>query len=89
MADTLQFVIYLAAFLCFLVAAFGIRSSWTARLNLIGLGRGPVGLRLPGDHPAKNHLTAGGAGPRSPLPQPRSAGRMRLADMSTIGLCAS
>jgi hypothetical protein len=38
MSDTLQFVIYLAAFLCFLVAAFGIRSSWAGRLNLIGLG---------------------------------------------------
>jgi hypothetical protein len=38
MSDTLQFVIYLAAFLCFLVAAFGIRSSWSGRLNLIGLG---------------------------------------------------
>jgi hypothetical protein len=37
-SNTLQFVIYLAAFLCFLVAAFGIRSSWAGRLNLIGLG---------------------------------------------------
>ncbi len=31
-------MIYLAAFLCFLVAAFGIRTSWAGRLNLIGLG---------------------------------------------------
>jgi hypothetical protein len=38
MSDTLQFIIYLAAFLCFLVAAFGIRASWAGRLNLIGLG---------------------------------------------------
>jgi hypothetical protein len=37
-SDTLQFVVYLFAFLCFLVAAFGIRASWAGRLNLIGLG---------------------------------------------------
>jgi hypothetical protein len=38
MSTALRFVIYLAAFLCFLLAAFGARSSWAGRLNLIGLG---------------------------------------------------
>jgi hypothetical protein len=38
MSAGLQFVIYLAAFLCFLLAAFGARASWAGRLNLIGLG---------------------------------------------------
>jgi energy-coupling factor transporter transmembrane protein EcfT len=38
MSSALQFVIYLAAFLCFLLAAFGARASWAGRLNLIGLG---------------------------------------------------
>ena len=37
-SDTLEFFVYLAAFLCFLVAAFGIRATWAGRLNLIGLG---------------------------------------------------
>jgi hypothetical protein len=31
-------ILYLAAFLCFLLAAFGARASWAGRLNLIGLG---------------------------------------------------
>jgi hypothetical protein len=38
MSTALRFVIYLAAFLCFLLAAFGARASWAGRLNLIGLG---------------------------------------------------
>ena len=38
MSNTLQFFIYLAAFLCFLVAGLGIRSTWAGRLNLIALG---------------------------------------------------
>jgi hypothetical protein len=38
MSSALQFIIYLAAFLCFLLAAFGARARWTGRLNLIGLG---------------------------------------------------
>jgi hypothetical protein len=37
MSSALQFIIYLAAFLCFLLAAFGA-ARWTGRLNLIGLG---------------------------------------------------
>ena len=37
MSSALQFIIYLAAFLCFLLAAFG-GGRWTGRLNLIGLG---------------------------------------------------
>jgi hypothetical protein len=35
---TLQFVLYLAAFACFLLAAFGARARWAGRINLIGLG---------------------------------------------------
>jgi hypothetical protein len=38
MSTALRFVIYLAAFLCFLLAGFGSRTAWTGRLNLIGLG---------------------------------------------------
>ncbi len=38
MSTALQFVIYLAAFICFLLAAFGASGSWAKRLNLIGLG---------------------------------------------------
>jgi hypothetical protein len=34
----LQFLLYLVAFACFLLAAFGARSRWTGRVNLIGLG---------------------------------------------------
>ena len=34
----LQFLLYLAAFLCFLLAAFGVRAPWAGRINLIGLG---------------------------------------------------
>jgi hypothetical protein len=38
MSSALEFIIYLAAFLCFLLAAFGARARWAGRLNLIGLG---------------------------------------------------
>ncbi|HZD37514.1 MAG TPA: hypothetical protein VE664_02615 [Actinomycetes bacterium] len=38
MSTALRFVIYLAAFVCFLLSAFGARASWAGRLNLIGLG---------------------------------------------------
>jgi hypothetical protein len=38
MSTALRFLVYLAAFLCFLLAAFGARASWVGRLNLIGLG---------------------------------------------------
>ncbi len=38
MSTALRFVIYLAAFICFLLAGFGARESWVGRLNLIGLG---------------------------------------------------
>lgn len=38
MSDTLEFLLYLLAFLCFLLAAFGFRRPWASRLNLIGLG---------------------------------------------------
>jgi len=38
MSNTLQFILYLLAFACFLLAAFGYRASWSGRLNLIALG---------------------------------------------------
>jgi hypothetical protein len=38
MSVELQFLFYLAAFLCFLLAAFSFRAPWSGRLNLIGLG---------------------------------------------------
>jgi hypothetical protein len=38
MPDALEFILYLAAFLCFLLAAFAVRASWAGRINLIGLG---------------------------------------------------
>jgi hypothetical protein len=37
-SPTLQFLFLLAAFVCFIVAAFGVRAQWAARINLIGLG---------------------------------------------------
>jgi hypothetical protein len=36
--DALQFILYLAAFVCFLLAAFSVRAPWAGRVNLIGLG---------------------------------------------------
>ena len=38
MSDTLEFLFYLAAFLCFLLAAFSVGGAWAARINLIALG---------------------------------------------------
>jgi len=38
MPDTLEFILYLAAFLCFLLAAFSVGGAWAARINLIALG---------------------------------------------------
>jgi hypothetical protein len=38
MPDLLEFIFYLAAFLCFLLAAFPTRAAWAGRFNLIGLG---------------------------------------------------
>ena len=38
MPDALEFLLYLAAFVCFLLAAFPIRARWASRVNLIGLG---------------------------------------------------
>jgi hypothetical protein len=38
MPDTLEFILYLAAFLCFLLAAFSVGGAWAARVNLIALG---------------------------------------------------
>ena len=38
MPDALEFLLYLAALSCFLLAAFGHRARWTGRVNLIGLG---------------------------------------------------
>jgi hypothetical protein len=34
----LQVVFYLASFLCFLLAAFAVRTRWEGRINLLGLG---------------------------------------------------
>ena len=36
--DALEFILYLAAFACFLLAAFSVRAPWAGRVNLIGLG---------------------------------------------------
>jgi hypothetical protein len=36
--DALEFILYLAAFACFLLAAFSVRAPWAGRINLIGLG---------------------------------------------------
>jgi hypothetical protein len=36
--DALEFILYLAAFACFLLAAFGHRARWAGRINLVGLG---------------------------------------------------
>ena len=33
-----EFLLYLAAFVCFLLAAFSVRALWAGRINLIGLG---------------------------------------------------
>ena len=38
MPDALEFLLYLLAFACFLLAAFGARARWTSRVNLIALG---------------------------------------------------
>jgi hypothetical protein len=36
--DALEFILYLAAFACFLLAAFSVGTRWAGRINLIGLG---------------------------------------------------
>jgi hypothetical protein len=38
MSDTLEFLFYLAAFFCFLLAAFSVAAAWAGRVNLIALG---------------------------------------------------
>jgi hypothetical protein len=38
MPIALQVILYLAAFACFLLAAFSVRTRWSGRVNLIGLG---------------------------------------------------
>jgi hypothetical protein len=38
MPEALRFLLYLAAFACFLLAAFSARAPWAGRINLIGLG---------------------------------------------------
>jgi hypothetical protein len=38
MPAALKFLLYLAAFVCFLLAAFSVRTPWAGRINLIGLG---------------------------------------------------
>jgi hypothetical protein len=38
MPAALKFLLYLAAFVCFLLAAFSVRAPWAGRINLIGLG---------------------------------------------------
>jgi hypothetical protein len=38
MPRSLEFLLYLGAFLCFLLAAFSVRAAWAARVNLIALG---------------------------------------------------
>src|SRR6266511_882775 len=38
MPDTLEFLLYLGAFLCFLLAAFSVAAAWASRINLIALG---------------------------------------------------
>ena len=37
MPAALKFLLYLAAFVCFLLAAFSVRAPWAGRINLIGL----------------------------------------------------
>jgi hypothetical protein len=38
MPNALKAILYLAAFACFLLAAFSVRAPWAGRINLIGLG---------------------------------------------------
>jgi hypothetical protein len=38
MPDTLEFLFYLAAFLCFLLAAFSVAAAWAGRVNRSALG---------------------------------------------------
>ena len=38
MPAALQFILYLAAFACFLLAGFSVSTRWSGRVNLIGLG---------------------------------------------------
>jgi hypothetical protein len=38
MPAAIKFLLYLAAFVCFLLAAFSVRAPWAGRINLIGLG---------------------------------------------------
>jgi hypothetical protein len=38
MPAALKFLLYLAAFVCFLLAAFSVRGRWASRVNLIALG---------------------------------------------------
>lgn len=38
MPDVLEFILYLAAFLCFLLAAFSVGGALASRVNLIALG---------------------------------------------------
>ena len=38
MPAALKFLLYLAAFVCFLLAAFSVRAPWAGRINLIGFG---------------------------------------------------
>jgi hypothetical protein len=38
MPTALKAILYLAAFACFLLAAFSVRAPWAGRINLIGLG---------------------------------------------------
>jgi hypothetical protein len=37
-SPTLQFLFLLASFICLIVATFGVRARWAARINLIALG---------------------------------------------------
>jgi hypothetical protein len=38
MPAALKFILYLAAFVCFMLAAFSHRAPWAGRINLVGLG---------------------------------------------------
>ena len=38
MPAAIKFLLYLAAFVCFLLAAFSVRAPWAGRINLVGLG---------------------------------------------------
>ena len=38
MPAAIKFLLYLVAFVCFLLAAFPVRARWASRVNLIGLG---------------------------------------------------